>query len=77
MKGMCDLTRPGGPFTLVGRADRIERRADGRLAILDYKTGAPPSQREVDAGLAPQLLLEACMAAEVRSGRRGKRRRRS
>lgn len=64
VKGMCDLTRPGGPFTLVGRADRIERRADGCLAILDYKTGVPPSQREVDAGLAPQLLLEACMAAE-------------
>ena len=31
-------------------------------AILDYKTGTPPSQKEVDAGLAPQLLLEAAMA---------------
>ncbi len=28
---------------------------DGGLAILDYKTGTPPSQKEVDAGLAPQL----------------------
>ena len=37
--------------------------ADGRLAILDYKTGTPPTQRDVDAGLAPQLPLEAAMAA--------------
>jgi len=50
-------------FALVGRADRIERRADGHLAILDYKTGAPPSDREVEAGFRPQLTLEAAMAA--------------
>ena len=50
-------------FTLHGRADRIERRADGTLAILDYKTGTPPTQKAVDAGTAPQLLLEAAMAA--------------
>jgi ATP-dependent helicase/nuclease subunit B len=60
--GTWDLRRPGGAFTLTGRADRIERRADGSLAILDYKTGTPPSQKDVDAGLAPQLLLEAAMA---------------
>jgi ATP-dependent helicase/nuclease subunit B len=57
------LARPGGAFRLTGRADRIERRHDGTLAILDYKTGTPPSQQEVEAGLAPQLLLEAAMAA--------------
>lgn len=63
VKGAWTLPREGGPFQLVGRADRIERRPDGSLAILDYKTGTPPSQKEVDAGLAPQLLLEAAMAA--------------
>jgi ATP-dependent helicase/nuclease subunit B len=63
-KGAIDLDRPGGTFRLTGRADRIERYADGTLAILDYKTGKPPSQTDVDAGLAPQLLLEAAMAAE-------------
>ncbi len=62
--GTLELARPGGLFRLSGRADRIERRRDGGLAILDYKTGTPPSQKEVDAGLAPQLLLEAAMAAE-------------
>ena len=61
--GALELARPGGLFRLTGRADRIERRRDGGLAILDYKTGTPPSQKEVDAGLAPQLLLEAAMAA--------------
>ena len=52
------------PFTLKGRADRMERRVDGGIAILDYKTGSPPSARDVQAGLAPQLLLEAAMAAD-------------
>jgi len=53
---------PEANFRLRGRADRIEQRADLTLAILDYKTGIPPSQKQVDAGLAPQLLLEAAMA---------------
>ncbi len=61
VKGEWSLPVPRG-FLLVGRADRIERRADGRLAILDYKTGAPPSDKEVEAGFRPQLPLEAAMA---------------
>jgi ATP-dependent helicase/nuclease subunit B len=57
-------TVPGDhPFVLSGRADRIERRADGTLAILDYKTGAVPTTGQVEQGLAPQLPLEAAMAA--------------
>ena len=62
MKGEITLEAPAGPFTLGGRADRIELRADGRLAILDYKTGRAASPKEVRAGLAPQLALEAAMA---------------
>jgi ATP-dependent helicase/nuclease subunit B len=62
VSGVYELARPGGMFRLTGRADRIERRRGGCLTILDYKTGTPPSQKEVDAGLAPQLLLEAAMA---------------
>jgi ATP-dependent helicase/nuclease subunit B len=61
-RGSWTLARPGGAFELFGRADRIEQRPGLGLAILDYKTGTPPSQAEVDAGLAPQLLLEAAMA---------------
>ena len=61
--GRLDLSSPGGAFRLTGRADRIDRRGDGTLAIYDYKTGAVPAQSSVDAGLAPQLPLEAAMAA--------------
>jgi len=43
--------------TVQGRADRIDRLADGGLAIIDYKTGKPPSQKAVDEGFALQLGL--------------------
>jgi ATP-dependent helicase/nuclease subunit B len=43
--------------TVHGRADRIDRLADQSLAIIDYKTGAPPTQKAVDAGFALQLGL--------------------
>ncbi|HEY4344876.1 MAG TPA: double-strand break repair protein AddB [Parvibaculum sp.] len=49
--------------TLVARADRIDEMVDGTLAIVDYKTGQIPSANQVKAGLAPQLPLEAAMAA--------------
>jgi ATP-dependent helicase/nuclease subunit B len=42
---------------LIGRVDRIDRLPDGRLAILDYKTGKPPSRAQVDDGFALQLGL--------------------
>ncbi|MBZ8133611.1 double-strand break repair protein AddB [Afifella sp. IM 167] len=48
-------------FRLTGRADRIDILEDGRLAIIDYKTGTPPSAREV-LSVSPQLPLEALMA---------------
>ena len=48
-------------FTLSGRADRIEHRADRTFAILDYKTGAPPSAKQVYLGLSPQLTLESAI----------------
>ena len=51
-----------GPFTLAGRADRVEIAPDGTLAIIDYKTGQPPSSKEIAAGFSPQLPLEAAMA---------------
>jgi len=62
-KGAWTFEAPAGPFTLHGRADRIERLFDGAIAILDYKTGALPAQKDVQEGRAPQLPLEAAMAA--------------
>jgi ATP-dependent helicase/nuclease subunit B len=47
---------------VFGKADRIDRLPDGTLAIVDYKTGAPPSGREVEAGYALQLGTLGLMA---------------
>jgi ATP-dependent helicase/nuclease subunit B len=47
---------------LSGIADRIEI-GPRHVAILDFKTGAPPSDNQVQSGLAPQLPLEAAMLA--------------
>ena len=51
-------------FTLTARADRIERRRDGSFVILDYKTGQPPTGKQVRMGLSPQLTLEAAILRE-------------
>jgi ATP-dependent helicase/nuclease subunit B len=47
---------------IKGRADRIDRLADGSLAIVDYKTGTVPSKTKVKAGLALQLGLLGLIA---------------
>lgn len=47
-----------------GRADRIDRLADGTLGIVDYKTGIPPSGRMVQEGYALQLGLIGMIARE-------------
>ena len=54
----------GRTFHLSARADRIERHADGRFVILDYKTGQPPTGKQVRMGLSPQLTLEAAILRE-------------
>ena len=48
-------------FRLIGRADRIERLTGGGYAILDFKTGTPPTSPQVQIGVAPQLTLEAAL----------------
>lgn len=64
VKGKLDLVTAAGAFTLTAKADRIDRLASGDLAIIDYKTGMPPSAKQVKAGFAPQLPLEAYMATQ-------------
>ncbi|MHB8269186.1 double-strand break repair protein AddB [Bradyrhizobium sp.] len=54
----------GRTFHLSARADRIEHRTDRTFAILDYKTGAPPTGKQVRMGLSPQLTLEAAILRE-------------
>ena len=49
-------------FTLTATADRIDRLPDGSIAIIDYKTGKPPSAK-VMTHFDMQLPLEALIAA--------------
>ncbi len=59
-------------ITIQGRADRVDRDGEGRLAVIDYKTGRAPSAKMVKSGKANQLgLLIAMAAAGVLRGKSG------
>lgn len=58
-KGTCEVEG----IALYGEADRIDRLADGSLAIVDYKTGKPPSSKAVAEGYSLQLGLLGLIAA--------------
>lgn len=56
-------TASGRTFALTGRADRFDALADGRYAVVDYKTGQLPGVEETAVAFSPQLPLEAAMLA--------------
>lgn len=58
VEGTCELAG----VRLRGVADRIDRCADGSLAIVDYKTGKPPSNKAVAEGFSLQLGLLGLIA---------------
>ena len=64
VNGTLLLAAPGGEFRIRARADRIEVRRDGGLAVIDYKTGPVPRGGDVCAGLSPQLPIEALIAEQ-------------
>ena len=53
-----------GGITLHGKADRIDRDADGHLAIVDYKSGGAPSPKAAFEKLDNQLGLLGLIARE-------------
>ena len=61
LRGAMQIDVAGEPFTVTAKADRIDRLADNTFSIIDYKTGALPSQKAVKNHLAPQLTLEAAI----------------
>jgi ATP-dependent helicase/nuclease subunit B len=66
----------GGAFTLRAKADRIEVTPDGRIHVLDYKTGKAPNKKLVATSFSPQLTLTMAIAGAggfpgVRAGEPG------
>ena len=51
-----------GDATIAGRIDRIDDLGEGRVAIVDYKTGKPRAQEDADQSL--QLSIYAMAAKE-------------
>ena len=49
---------------LSGRYDRVDRLSDGTLAIVDYKTGKPPSTKAVREGFSLQLGMLGWIAEQ-------------
>ncbi|MEM6971514.1 MAG: double-strand break repair protein AddB [Pseudomonadota bacterium] len=63
VKGAIALPVPGGDLAITARADRIDRASDGRGLVYDYKSGAPPSKKQIGR-FAHQLHAQALIAAE-------------
>ncbi|MEQ1651476.1 MAG: PD-(D/E)XK nuclease family protein [Hyphomicrobium sp.] len=61
--GTWPITIMGTTYTMRGRPDRIDIGPEG-LVISDYKTGAPPTDRQIEYGYEPQLPLLGLMAAQ-------------
>ena len=53
---------PMGRFTVTAKADRVDETVDGKINIIDYKTGKARTPKEVAKGFAPQLPIEGLIA---------------
>ena len=62
VRGTLEIPGAFAPFMLTATADRIERRTDGSLAVVDYKTGGIPTGKDIEFGFVPQLPLEGAIA---------------
>lgn len=57
------ITAEGKTLKIGGKIDRIDELADGKIEIIDYKTGRMPTRREMDASL--QLSMYAIAASNI------------
>lgn len=62
-EGLLEFDVNGVVYSLYARADRIDVLDNGKARIIDYKTGAVPSVKQVMSGMKPQLPLEAAILA--------------
>lgn len=62
-----EKTLPLGQTTLVGKLDRLDRRSDGSLLVMDYKTESRTrtQERVKQAGEDTQLAFYAALMADV------------
>ncbi len=56
---------PPNIYSLKGRIDRVDNTADGRVSIVDYKTGTPKQENKLAAKDKEQLLLYQIASEEV------------
>ncbi|MEB3701371.1 Double-strand break repair protein AddB [Candidatus Bealeia paramacronuclearis] len=63
-EGSITFKTPLRSYTLKAKADRLDLYPEGRVAVIDYKTGVPPTSQDVELGFAPQLPLEAAILQE-------------
>jgi putative RecB family exonuclease len=54
------------PVRFVGYIDRIDRRSDGAIEVIDHKTGKPRSQDEVDRDRQLTAYAFACARSGLR-----------
>jgi ATP-dependent helicase/nuclease subunit B len=64
ISGQYDFDIENTSHQLTARADRIDILQNGGLRIIDYKSGKPPTGKQMQSGFAPQLTLEALIAQE-------------
>ena len=59
----AELPVPGVDFRLTAKPDRLDLLADGRVQVYDYKSGKPPTDKQI-AHFDKQLPLEAAMVEQ-------------
>ena len=64
VKGEIRYDLPQGGFKFTAIADRIDLLNDGKINIIDYKTGKIPTKKQIQGGHALQLLLEGLIASK-------------
>lgn len=64
IKGEFVFSAPEGNFKITAKADRIDLTVDGKINVIDYKTGQIRSKNEMIKGYAPQLPIEGIIATQ-------------
>ncbi|SPM45240.1 Uncharacterised protein [Orientia tsutsugamushi] len=57
--GQISLNINNNALNIIAIADRIEYSQNGECYIIDFKTGTVPNKKEVQQGIATQLIIES------------------